>query len=286
MPITILTACGTGESSSQSATTTKQLGLTLDPSWGGYSWQIAQGVIQAAFTPLQVPYPARGFNAGSPVSYNDSVTTGVANASSMITNLNGGQFALIGYSQGADVMSQVLMSLQSGDLTDYMPQCVAGVMLGNPRREHGHTWPNDPTGCDGEGIYGSGNLLSDSPDWWWDMTNTYDLAGNIPDDGAGVLITDIWNAAGQVNLISIPQLVNAIQNVAQGGSDFLSTLISGFLSHPISEGADLIEAIAFLGNAVVHANSEGHTSFDTATVGATGLTFVQTAIQYLNSYVQ
>ena len=96
---------------------------------------------------------------------------------------SGEQFALVGYSQGAQVISELLQSLQSGALSAFMPQLVAGVTLGNPMRQAGHTFPNDPTGATGQGInYSTSptNLLTDTPTLWWDMTNVYDLAGNIP----------------------------------------------------------------------------------------------------------
>jgi hypothetical protein len=280
--ITILSACGTGESSSPNATTVKNSGITVDNTWGGFAWEVAKGVDQTQFTPMQIQYPAQGFLAGSPISYLDSIADGVATAESLIPTL--GQFVLVGYSQGAQLISEVLQSLQTGALSTYMPMMVAGVTFGNPMRQAGHTWPGDPIGCTGTGINNQA-LLTSTPDNWWDMTDTYDLAGNIPTGVPGTIINDIWQAAGQVNLVSVQQIMTAISNIANGQSGVLEDIISSLLANPLSAGADLTTAATFLANALINAGTSGHTCFGTTEVGNTGLTFVQLAINYLNSYV-
>lgn len=283
MTITILTACGSGESSRQDAAINKQPSLTVDNAWGGFPWQVANGVNQNLYTPLQIKYPAQGYLAGSPMSYADSVAQGVATGAAMIQQA--GQFVLIGSNQGAQVVSELLVSLQSGDLAAYLPNLLAGITFSNPWRENGHSWPGDPTGCTGQGI-DTGSLLTDTPDLWWDMTNTYDLLSNIPTGGAGDIINDIWTAAGQINLVSVPQIAAGILAAAQqADGDFIGDLIAGFLADPLEEGADLVAAIAFLLNAVTRISSQGVSCYGTAQVGSTGLTFVQTAISYLNSFV-
>ena len=284
--ISLFSACGTGENTTANATTTRSITQPIDNTWGGFSWELAKAVNPALYTPQQIVYPATGFFFGDAISYSDSITQGVATCATMIENC-GGQFVLVGYSQGAELISQVLQELQSGALTAYMPKLVAGVTFGNPMREQGHTWPNDPTGCTGQGINGNSSaptsLLQDTPTTWWDMTNTYDLAGNIPTGSAGAIINDIWTAMGQVSVQSITQVVNVIANVAQGNDDPLGSIISGLLSNPLAEGEALTTAITFLIQAVIQISSKGHDSFDT-NVGDTSMSFVQIATNYLNSF--
>jgi hypothetical protein len=270
LTITILSACGTGGSSSPDATTTRQLGVSVDNNWGGFSWALAKGVNQSAFDAVPIPYPAKGFLPSNPSSYVDSVAAGVTAGANQIRNLTG-QFVLVGYSQGAEVISKLLQELQSGSLTAHMPQLVAGVTFGNPMREQGHTWPGDPTGCTGQGINSDG-LLGNTPRTWWDMTNTFDLSGNIPTGEAGAIITAIWNTMGLVDLTSLPQVGNAI-NAVRG---------QGLATNPLA----VAEAARFLLNAGTQVFTKGHACFGTATVGSTGLTFVQTAVNYLNSHAQ
>lgn len=273
--ISIFSACGTGGYSGQDATTIK---TTSGPGnkWGSFSWEIAKGVDQTLFAPTNIEYPARGFLDGSPISYLDSVAVGVATGIDLIESCpSGGYFVLLGYSQGAQVVSEILRELQPGGaIEEYMPQLLAGVTLGNPMREAGHSFPNDPTGCTGTGI-NSQNLLAGTPDLWWDMTNTYDLAGNIPTGGAGTAINEMWQAAGGLQVVSVEQLLAGFSNAANGIPDQLGDLIKF--------GIDLVEALPFLTKAALRATTLGHTCFGSAKVGNTGLTFVQYAIQYLNS---
>jgi hypothetical protein len=268
--ISIFSACGTGQNSSQNATTQRgPLGL-FDNQWGGFSWQVAKGVDQTKFTPTQIGYPATGFSLGKPIDYNNSVQQGVNAGRSLITNC-AGNFVLVGYSQGAQVISELLQQhLQSGDLTAYMPKLLAAVTFGNPMRQQGHTFPGDPMACDGQGI-NSQALLTDTPESWWDMTNIYDMAGNIPTGAPGEIINQIWQECGMVQMTSWKQMDTSIVTRAQA------------INNPADQGPALIGAVGWLIEASANAHTTGHDCFDTATVGDTGLTFVRTAINYLNS---
>lgn len=272
--ITIFSACGTGESSAQTATLTKPSGITLGTSstWGGFSWETAKGVNQGFFNPIQIPYPAKGFGAGMPTTYLQSVGQGVALGAGMIQQLND-KFILVGYSQGAQVISELYQQLKSGSLKAYWPKFVAGVTFGNPMRQQGHSWPGDPTHCTGRGINGNG-LLTNTPVNWWDFTNVYDLAGNVPADGAGGLITEIWNVAGFILPNSTQSATASIKQLASDQT----------LAQVVSEAIYLPEAAEFLVNAVVNIGTTGHEGFNTAHLGTTGLTAVQTAINYINTF--
>jgi hypothetical protein len=265
LTISIFSACGTGENSSQNATTQRNLLLTVDNQWGGFSWQVAKGVSQTSFTPTQIVYPAKGFWLGNPIDYDNSVKLGVAAGQKLITNCSG-NFVLVGYSQGAEVISRLLQQLQpGGPLTAYMPKLLAAVTFGNPMRQQGHTFPGAPADCTGQGI-NSQALLVDTPELWWDMTNIYDLAGNIPTTAAGAIINQAWQAAGTICMTSELQEATAIAKLV--GQDIANPAVT--------------QAAGFLQKAIVNVNTTGHACFDTATVGNTGLTFVQTAINYLN----
>jgi hypothetical protein len=267
--VSIFSACGTGESSSQGATTKRSL-LPVDNQWGGFAWEVAKGVSQTFFTPTQIAYPAKGFWLGNPIDYLNSVAQGVAAGANLITNCSG-SFVLVGYSQGAQVISELLRQLQSGDLTAHMPKLLAAVTFGNPMRQQGHTWPGDPTGCTGQGINSQAPLI-DTPELWWDMTNIYDLAGNIPTAAAGAIINQIWQTGGTLQMTSVAQMMSHMLTAAQ------------HVNNPAGNGPARVAAVAWLTEAIVNVNTTGHACFDTATVGDTGVTFVQTAINYLNSF--
>jgi PE-PPE domain len=271
LTINIFSACGTGENSSQDATTQRNLLLTVDNQWGGFSWQVAKGVSQTLFTPTQIVYPAKGFWLGNPIDYDNSVQLGVEAGANLITNCSG-SFVLVGYSQGAEVISRLLQQLQpGGPLTAHMPKLLAAVTFGNPMRQQGHTFPGDPTGCTGQGI-NSQALLIDTPELWWDMTNIFDLAGNIPTAAPGAIINQIWQAGGTLDMTSVAQMM-----------EYIAQTLAQDTTNPADRGPALFEAVTFLADAITNVNTTGHACFDTATVGDTGLTFVQTAINYLNS---
>lgn len=266
--VTIFSVCGTGECSTPNATTKKTSPLPGDNQWGGFSWQVAQGVDQSRFTAVNVNYPAQGFWLGNPIDYLGSVAIGVQVLAGLITG-SSGNFVLSGYSQGAQVVSEVLMQLLSGSLKAHLPRLVAGVTFGNPMRQAGRTWRGDPGVYAGQGI-NTQQLLSSVPLSWWDMTNTYDLAGNVPPGAVGATINQVRQDAGTIQLTSITQLMTYLLTATKA--------IKGSVDR-----ITLIETIVWLTKAVANANTTGHACFDTATVGKTGLTFVQTAINYLNS---
>jgi PE-PPE domain len=262
LTISIFSACGTGENSSQNATATRN--PLLPNQWGGFAWQVATGVDQTKFTPTQIGYPAKGFMLGNP-DYAESVRQGVAAGETLITTC-AGSFVLVGYSQGAEVISQLLQQLQpGGSLSAHMPKLLAGVTFGNPMREQGHTWPDDPIVCTGQGI-NSQALLTDTPELWWDMTNVYDIGGNIPTGAEGAIINQIWQAGGTLDMTDALQATTYILKTAE--QDIFNPAVR--------------EAVKWLTAAVANLNTTGHDCFGTATVGNTGLTFVRTAINYLN----
>lgn len=78
-----------------------------------------------------------------------------------------GPFILVGYSQGAAVVSLVLEEIQSGTMMGYQDQLAAGVTFGNPMRQGGKFAPvqTDPGNS---GIWAD-HQLTNTPSSWWDF---------------------------------------------------------------------------------------------------------------------
>jgi hypothetical protein len=280
--IPILSAAGAGESVSQQASVLPNGQIDLDPTWGGYGWQVAKTVNQNKFAATNITYPNTGVSSGSPITLNNAVAAGVTNVENILYSIGSSPFILLGYGQGAMIMSEILVQMQSGSLTAYMDNLLGAVMFGNPMRQSGHTFPNDPTGPTGTGV--NPTLLSSTPTLWWDMTTTYDLFSNIPTNAGAAVLQDIWVAAGKVSIETVPAIITATLAVAQQeGSDILANLITAQLTSALSAGTALTDAVTFLLEVVANSTSEGHESYGTTLVGDTNLTFVQTAVNYINS---
>lgn len=89
------------------------------------------------------------------------------------------EFALVGYSQGAIVTSNVYDRLRTGDLQAHRHRLVAGATLGNPRRQNGHTIPNgiDPGG---QGVVVP--QLQDCEVLWWDLADGKNMVNSPGND--------------------------------------------------------------------------------------------------------
>jgi lysophospholipase L1-like esterase len=103
-----------------------------------------------------------------------------------------GPFMVVGYSQGAAVVSEALNSMQSGELAPYASSCVGGVTFGNLCRQEGSVAPvqTDPGG---HGVW-TNNLITDTPSWWWDFALPLDAATAVPDTVFGVDIGTFFDA--------------------------------------------------------------------------------------------
>lgn len=144
----------------------------------------------------------------------NSVLIGKQNLMQAISPLTG-PFILVGYSQGAAVVSMVLEEIQSGSLTGYQDQLAAGVTFGNPMRQAGKHAPvqADPGAA---GIWAD-HLLTSTPSWWWDFA----------------LIGDEVTAADYGSYTSTMQAIFEFAMVNyNGGMDFDQFLLKNQMSLP------------------------------------------------------
>lgn len=110
-----------------------------------------------------------------------------------------GTFAIVGMSQGAVVVSQVMKALLPGGvLAHRYNDCIAGIAFGNPCRAPGASFPGG-IAAPGGGVIAfpnpsdpmTGGLLGvKTPDWWWELTVPGDFFASAPVDTlAGPLLT-------------------------------------------------------------------------------------------------
>ncbi|ATN94002.1 endolysin [Mycobacterium phage Kumao] len=136
-------------------------------------------------------------------------------------------FILIGYSQGAMVVSRVLRRMMSGDLRQYFDRCIAGVTFGNPLRERGHfTGASDPGG---QGL--DPECLVDTPSWWHD----YAIPGDIYTCGPGN-----YDLAALEHMRAI---YLAVQGHFLTGRDNLGEQVLEVLMNPFAEVPAVVKAI-------------------------------------------
>lgn len=110
-----------------------------------------------------------------------------------------GTFALVGTGLGAMVCSAALTDMQTGTLANRMGDCIAAVMIGNPCREEGVTYPGGS--APGAGIMprasvGTPGLIrnADTPTWWWEMAHPDDPIAACPIDTAGQAVNIVADA--------------------------------------------------------------------------------------------
>lgn len=111
--------------------------------------------------------------------------------------------ALAGYSQGAIVVSEVWeyeIRPPGGRLHWAAPHIRKAVTWGNPSREKGKVWPDaggPPSPPDRQGV--TGQLMTDTPDWWRNYAHKGDLYADCPDDESGENRTAIWQIIREGN---------------------------------------------------------------------------------------
>ena len=109
-----------------------------------------------------------------------------------------GTFALLGMSQGAAVMTQVMKALlPGGTLAHRYNDCIAGIAFGNPCRAIGASFPGG-VGAPGGGVISLPNKADPftgglqgvkTPDWWWEFCVPGDFFSDAPMAAVGPLIT-------------------------------------------------------------------------------------------------
>lgn len=104
--------------------------------------------------------------------------------------------ALLGYSQGAIVISEVWeydIKPEGGRLHWAKPHLRKAVTWGNPSREKGAVYLDaggPPSPPKNQGV--TGQLMTDTPTWWRNHAHKGDLYADCPDDESGENRTAIW----------------------------------------------------------------------------------------------
>ncbi|WP_176561907.1 peptidoglycan-binding domain-containing protein [Mycolicibacterium palauense] len=204
-----------------------------DPVGPGYPADIARQLLDLwEWQPIG-NYPADAFPMGP------SVQKGRRELIKQI-KLRKGKFALIGYSQGAIVISLVWkydILAEGGELHDRLGDVIAAVTLGNPMRELGVANGNLYEGVpipDGQGI--SDDLLVDTPDWWFDFAHGAnsgfgrDIYTDTPDSNAGEMMTAIYKVVQNLDGLWV-------------GTDSLLEQIGEILRRPVVEIPAMFYAI-------------------------------------------
>lgn len=201
---------------------------TFVPAKAGYQADIAMKVDPKLYEWVPVDYPA------TLLPLNDSINQGVASLIAQIKS-RPGKFALVGYSQGGAIISRVYDELRSGSLQDRRQDLIAGVAMGNPMREGGHTIPGG-TDPGGHGLFAQ--RLVNAEALWWDFCNPGDLACSVGDDPVGrdyTLLSDIllfrWNGRQdpvQLVISVLSTIMNPLQVLTQIGA--IAPAVQGLIS--------------------------------------------------------
>lgn len=216
-----------------------------DPTGPGYPADLARLLNPNVWTWQPVGnYPATAFPMAP------SIAAGEAELVRLITEVHPDRtFAMIGYSQGAIVTSNIYDRLRSGDLQKYRGQFIGGVTWGNPRREQGHTL-GMPGAVDpgGHGIV-TPNLVG-TEDFWWDfacgkhMVNSpgQDLYATLGYNGDATSVADaeaIWKIVDKGTISSAGDLLNQVVKILPnpiGGSFSALTAILDALDFFVVHG--------------------------------------------------
>lgn len=208
MTVTILTAAGTW--SSWDAGYPADVARTLTSDFDDIHAEVF-GLDGPRFRWQPIGYPAVGFLVPDPhTSYRESRAAGI-NEAVLLGRRANGPVALIGYSQGADVV------VRAADLLHAQGVCVVAVItFGSPCRRPGATLiGNDPGGSGISRYYGDEAL--------WPVTFDYTLPGdmysNAPDD---TFLPEFYDLLIDMEL-SLPFATSVLRFIGRlfepGGSD-------------------------------------------------------------------
>lgn len=187
--------------------------LTFSGTWAapgtGYCSWVAQRCGQAVEeVPVISPW-SFGPIGGDPhaPSYKESVEIGVEWAVQWLLAHPTRTFMLGGYSQGGEAASRVYMeTLPGGRLAHLRGNYVGGFTFGNPCRQKGHTYVGgkDPGG---QGI--ATVRLSNMGNEWLDCARPGDLYTTCPDDASGVIETDVYAIATDIQISNFMGFVSS-----------------------------------------------------------------------------
>lgn len=220
--------------------------LTFNGTWGAgqvqYPSDVVNGLAEYVDPDLAyevpVPYPAAFGPIGGPLtgpSYQESVTDAIEWASTWITNNPAQTFALIGYSQGAEAASRVMMALMAGTIPG-LDRCIGGITFGNPSRGAGFHAPTiaDPGGHGIAAIRMTALPIINNRAAWADYVHSHangdaalDMYASVPNGQVGDDMVEVYQMATNVQLHSPLAL-------AQDISDFLQAGIKDVTAAPIA----------------------------------------------------
>ena len=191
------------------------------PWWMGPDADIARAC-EAKWYWQPVGYPAHPFPMAP------SVAAGRAELCRLISD-KPGPFALVGYSQGAIICSQVFKYdlAPGGQLHHRLPDLQKAVMIGNPYRQQGIRYPlPKAVGTTSHGI--SDDRLENTPDWWWEFAHTGDIYTDTPPTDAGEYMTAIYKI---------------VQSQWWGGPDSILSQVFELVQRPVVEVFAMVQAI-------------------------------------------
>lgn len=172
-----------------------------------------------------------------------------------------GKFAMVGTSQGAMIVSQVVKKLVSGEIPR-LADCLGSFHFGNPARQAGRAFPGAATIQPGQGVSNSSYRLSSTPSWVWEFAAPGDpVCTNDPNNLIGQLREGAFNNL----LTSWDGNLNSLSDLADIANDIL-----GMMSFGVTSAIEM---------ALYH---NGYDSPDYKPAASDTRTAVQIVIDYLN----
>jgi hypothetical protein len=202
-----------------------------DPTGTGFAAAVGAGVNQTFYDWVPITYTAD-------LPLLTSYQSGVALLAQNIAELaDGSNYVLVGYDQGAMVVSQILNSVAAG-LVGQGCNLLAGVTFGSPMREESSTFPGDKSGATGEGIMSSQYLLTNTPTWWWDFAIPTDIIPCGGDPTYGSVATTIFMDLYATWEGDLPTLLTLIDEYPAWTSELwaIAGIVQGNISTAIPHG--------------------------------------------------
>jgi hypothetical protein len=177
----------------------------------GVPWWIGPDADTARAVEVQYRWQPIGYSAKA-VPMGGSISEGKAELEKQI-NIHRDQVmrcgaALLGYSQGAIVASELFMEQirpENGRLRWAYPKIIKACMWGNPCRQRGQVWPDSggpPSPLANGGV--TGNLMTDTPKWWIEFAHKGDLYSDCPPDESSENRTAIWQLIRNGDIMTGP----------------------------------------------------------------------------------
>jgi hypothetical protein len=251
--------------------------LTFSGTWAPPGWGYPSDAVRFANDELMYEVPVIAPWSFGPVppgqinapSYEESVAIAVEWAVDWITN-HTGTFGLVGYSQGGEAASRVLLEIQDGRLTDHAGDFIGGGAFGNPYRQKGKF-----SGVKNPGGHGIATTnLTSTPKTWAEIANVGDMYACTPDGKAGEIITEFYAMLIQLQLANFGAFCgDMVKSVAGLIPDMLG-IATGTETFAAMQAA--IVALKFLGT-----GTAPHIEYHMREIapGVTGLGYM---VQHLN----